>query len=84
MVIVILLKLKLIRHSLNLNDIVWKCKNKNLKNQTSNTLNLKFTPKDVGMLYGIHCTVISKNEWHKFTLHDSEILLCLTILPPKN
>lgn len=64
-------------------DIVWECKNKNLKDQTSNTLNLKFTPKDVGMLYGIHCTVISKNEWHKFNLHDSEILLCLTILPPK-
>ncbi len=42
-----------------------------------------FTVQDVSKSFSIKCQIIQNKDWHKYSNHDGEISLSLTVLPLK-
>lgn len=65
-------------------DIIWTAhkgkKEDDFKNKTKYTV--RFSENDVAKIHIIHCEIISKKDWHKYSFHDCEVALHLTVYPP--
>lgn len=64
-------------------SIEWKLSKHNTSEFNNSTkFTIQFSVKDVSQMIIITCLVKSKKDWHKYTYHDSKLMLLLTVLPP--
>lgn len=66
-------------------NITWEYNHKkNIELNNKTKFNITFAISDVAKEYPIICTITQNKEWHKYYLWDFRVLICLTVLPPKN